>query len=113
MLTRTSRWNNKNNYYRNFYTQEKNKLEKRIQLEGLNTTTKGNLSEGMPPGGKEKSLLRKLYDLSEDPPFGRCSLELLELLELATEPFPTAFEGSIFMSEIFFTFFSWTCSNLR
>jgi hypothetical protein len=55
------------------------------------------------------SLLRELKD--EHPPFARCVLGLLKLLELATLPIPTVFEGSTFISEIFFTFFSWTCST--
>ena len=65
---------------------------KKIQLEGQSTTTKGNFSEGRPPGGIAK------------PPFARYGTELMELLEL--EPFPIAFKGSTFMSEIFLTFFS-------
>jgi hypothetical protein len=32
--------------------------EKELQEEGMNTTTTGNLSDGMPPGGNEKSELR-------------------------------------------------------
>ena len=78
---------------------------------GLSTTTCGNRNKGMPPGGNEISLLRQLTDLSGHPPFARNVLGLLKLLELARLPFPTAFEGSTFISEIFFTFFSWTCST--
>lgn len=74
--------------------------------QGLCTTTTGKRSDGMPPGGKEKSLFKRLFELSGHSPLGRYDLAELELLELAMLPFPKAFEGSIFMSEIFLTFFS-------
>lgn len=80
------------------------KPQEEYEYIGLNTTTVGKRSDGMPPGGNENSLLG-------DPPFARYGLELTLLLELATLPFPTAFEGSTFMSAIFFTFFSCTCSQ--
>lgn len=75
------------------------------------TTTTGKRRDEIPPGGNERSLFNELGILSGYPPFTRYDWELLETLELATEPFPAALEGSIFMSVIFLTFFSWTCQN--
>lgn len=89
----------------------KNYTDQKNQYTGSCTTTMGKRSEGMPPGGNESSLLRELYDLSGHPPFARYGLGLSELLELATLQFPTAFEESKFMSDIFLIFFSWTCNS--
>jgi hypothetical protein len=93
-------------YFKNITNSQK---EKEKKWNGLSTTTTGKRNDGKPPGGMLKSLLGKSY---LPPPFARYCLPILELLELAMLPFPIALEGSTFISEIFFTFFSWTCTIL-
>lgn len=70
------------------------------------STTTGNRSNGMPPGGDEKSLLKELFTLSGNPPLVRHVFVLFELLELATLPFPRVLEESVFISQIFLIFLS-------
>lgn len=84
------------------------KASGKTQVE-LSTTTTGNRKERIPPCGKDRALLKELYERSEELPLARNCLGLGEALELAILPFPAALVGSIFISEIFFTFFSWTC----
>lgn len=72
----------------------------------VESITKGNRSNGMPPGGNEKSLLKELFTLSGIPPLARHGFVLFELLELAIFPFPRILEESVFMSQIFLIFLS-------
>lgn len=71
----------------------------------LSTTTTGKRSDEIPPGGKEKSSLVEEKAVSEYPPFARYEFKP-ETLELATPPFPLLLRGSVFISDIFFIFFS-------
>lgn len=72
----------------------------------FSTTTKGKRSDEIPPDGNDNSLLEKDKDVSEHPPFARYRFGLEETLELAILPFPLLFTTSVFISEIFLTFFS-------
>lgn len=74
----------------------------------MSTTTTGKRSDEIPPGGNDNSSLEKDKDVSEHPPFARYKLGLEETLELEILPFPLLFGRSVFISEIFLTFFSWT-----
>jgi hypothetical protein len=82
-----------------------------INKQRSSITTTGKRSDGYPPGGNGKLLLRQV-NFSEHPPFGRGALELL-VLALALVLLPTLWEVSKFITETRFSFFSctWTVSR--